>query len=155
LRHASPTLLQSQPGSGSSGTGASTAVVPRVGEHAPAASGLVSGLAGGPGATSGLMQPALSPSLLLTPGGLLTEGAEGGGTKSVTCPGPLSAAAASAALQAAVAMQWAAAVISAAAAGKGAAGAVSDSEVKDHLMTKLAGCPGVRFAPLAAHAQVG
>jgi hypothetical protein len=90
---------------------------------------------------------------LLTPGGLLTEGIESRGGS--TGPGPLSAAAASAALQAAVAMQWAAAVISAAAAGRGTAGSLSDVELKDHLMTKLRGVPGVRYAPLAAHAQVG
>ncbi len=58
-----------------------------------------------------------------------------------------------AALQQAVIAAWACARISAAAKGVGAQ-AVPDVQLKQELMDKLKTCPGMRFAPLAAHAQV-
>ncbi|KAG2491741.1 hypothetical protein HYH03_009904 [Edaphochlamys debaryana] len=49
----------------------------------------------------------------------------------------------------AVLLQWACAKISAASAG---GAAVDDERLKDSIVAKLKGCPGVRYAPLAAHA---
>ncbi len=58
------------------------------------------------------------------------------------------------ALQEAILTAWACATISAAARSAGSAVALSDGEVKERLMSKLRQCPGIRYAPLAAHAQV-
>ncbi|GFR52293.1 hypothetical protein Agub_g14828, partial [Astrephomene gubernaculifera] len=58
--------------------------------------------------------------------------------------------------QEAVLLQWACAKISSASiAGGGAAAAaprLDDGSLKDAIVSRLKGCPGVRFAPLAAHA---
>eukprot|EP00967_Tisochrysis_lutea_P044798 scaffold54340_cov18-Tisochrysis_lutea.AAC.2 len=52
-----------------------------------------------------------------------------------------------------VLLRWACAMISAFAAGT--TNARTDVELKEALMTKLKPCPTFRYAPLAAHAQVG
>lgn len=48
-----------------------------------------------------------------------------------------------------VVLQWACAKISAPASS-----GLSDSELKEQIATRLQNCPGVHFAPVAAHAQV-
>lgn len=51
-------------------------------------------------------------------------------------------------------LRWASAVITSYAAGSSTSVAHGDAELKAQLMAKLRTCPGFRYAPLAAHAQV-
>lgn len=125
LRHAFPTLLGADPASVTGGAGGAGS------SRAAATGGAVQ--AGHTGAGP-------SPVLAALASGTATSG--------------LSSAAASAALQEFVLSQWACAKISAAAAGQGAGGQQGDAEIKEELMPKLRTCPTIKFAPLAAHAQV-